>query len=164
MSVAVVKVENDKIILGADSIIVYGQYQQKEDKAKIRVINQDFAFAMSGLARETSLFEMFCKTHTPSNNNEESIIDFFNEFSGWLKKKIDDDFINSSYLIIYQGKAFEYVDYYVKEIKDYACIGAGWNLALASMYHGKTVKEAIECACELSIYCEKPVNIIEIKK
>ena len=37
-------------------------------------------------------------------------------------------------------------------------IGAGEDYALASLHLGHTAKEAVETACELSVYCERPVK------
>jgi ATP-dependent protease HslVU (ClpYQ) peptidase subunit len=163
MSVAIVKIYNDKIVLGADSIITNGDRQRKEKKAKIRKSTESISFACAGYLRETELFNVYCKSHTPTRNDYESIIDFFYEFSGWLKKKIDDSSVNNQYIFVYDNKAYSFYDYNVEVIEDYYCIGAGEDFAYASMYYGKTVEESIKCACELSIYCELPCNIIEIK-
>jgi hypothetical protein len=54
--------------------------------------------------------------------------------------------------------------FWCKEVTDYTAIGAGMDFALAALYLGNSVKEAIKAACHLSVYCEEPVNIIEIEK
>jgi hypothetical protein len=43
-------------------------------------------------------------------------------------------------------------------------LDSGIDYALTALYLGLSVKEAIEAACDLSIFCEKPVNVIELKK
>ena len=53
--------------------------------------------------------------------------------------------------------------FYVKEITDYMAIGAGMDFALAALYLGSSVKDAIKTACHLSILCEEPINLIEIE-
>jgi hypothetical protein len=37
------------------------------------------------------------------------------------------------------------------------------DCGLAALYLGASVKGAIETACQLSILCERPVNVIEVK-
>jgi hypothetical protein len=43
-------------------------------------------------------------------------------------------------------------------VVDYESIGAGEDFALAAMAMGLNPSQAIEAACEHSIYCELPVN------
>ena len=54
--------------------------------------------------------------------------------------------------------------FFIKEVTDYTAIGAGMDYSLSALYLGNTVKESIKAACHLSIYCEEPINIIEIEK
>lgn len=56
MSVACVKIYNDRIVLGADSIVVYGDMQEKQKDSKIRKINDCSGFASSGYAKEIEFF------------------------------------------------------------------------------------------------------------
>jgi hypothetical protein len=37
------------------------------------------------------------------------------------------------------------------------------DFALSALYLGNSVKDSIKAACHLSVYCEAPVNIIEIE-
>ncbi|HPJ86729.1 MAG TPA: hypothetical protein PLU55_01310 [Candidatus Pacearchaeota archaeon] len=164
MSVGCVKIYEDKIVLGTDSIIVYGGSQEKKKDAKIKKIDENFGFVSTGVVKEIEFFFIFCKTHKPSHNTIEGIIDYFFEFSIWKKKKIDDDKIENTYIIVYEGKSYYFYDYDVTPINDYSAIGAGWQYATTSLYLGHDVEEAIKTACELSIYCELPSNIIEFKK
>lgn len=161
MSVACVKIYNDRIVLGADSIIVYGEMQEKQKDSKIRKINDFSGFASSGYAKEIEFFYIFCKTHQPSQNTIEGIIDYFFEFSNWKKKKIDDDKIENFYIFVYKGKCYYFNDFYVSEIRDFCSIGAGYQYATTALYLNHTVEEAIKISCDLSIYCETPVNIFE---
>ncbi len=48
-------------------------------------------------------------------------------------------------------------DYFITEVTTYEAIGVGTRYALSALCLGHSVEEAIEVACELSIYCEKPV-------
>ena len=161
MSVGCVKIYEDKIVLGADSIIVYGERQEKHKDAKIKKIDENFGFASSGTAKELEFFGIFCKTHKPSHNTIEGIIDYFFEFSTWKKKKVDDDRIENSYILVYDRKVYFFIDYYVTSVVDYKALGAGVDYATTALHLGHSVEESIKIACELSIYCELPSNIIE---
>ena len=165
MSVAAVKICDNKIVLGADSVTIRGSTQNNRNiDAKIRQIEKGFSFAGAGTAMEIEMFYLFCKTRKPLDNQEESILTFFEEFREWLKKRTDISKIENSYIVIYKGKAFYFSQFYLKEVKNFESIGAGADFALAALYLEKTVEDAIETACNLSIYCEKPVNIIEEEK
>ena len=77
------------------------------------------------------------------------------------KEKIDDDKIENSYIFVYKGKSYSFYDYHVLEIKDFHAIGAGYQYATTALYLNHTVGEAIKISCDLSVYCEMPVNIFE---
>ena len=164
MSVACVKLYDDTIVLGADSIMIYGYMQEKNKDAKIRKINDYSGFASAGFAKEIEFFNIFCKTHQPSHNTIEGIIDYFFEFSNWKKKKIDDDKIENQYIFVYKGKSYSFYEYHVAEIKDFYAIGAGYQYATTALYLNHTVEQAIKISCSLSIYCEMPANIFEFHK
>ncbi len=36
--------------------------------------------------------------------------------------------------------------------------------ALSTLYLGNSVKDTIKASCHLSVYCEEPINIIELEK
>jgi ATP-dependent protease HslVU (ClpYQ) peptidase subunit len=165
LSIAVVKVHDNIIELGADSIVVKGDTLNTRDSdAKIKSVERGFSFASAGSAMEIEMFYLFSKTRKPSGNDEENILTFFEEFREWLCKKTDISKINNSFLIVFRGKAFYFHKYYLKEVKDFEAIGAGSDFALAALYLGKSTKEAVQVACDLSIYCEKPINIITESK
>jgi ATP-dependent protease HslVU (ClpYQ) peptidase subunit len=54
--------------------------------------------------------------------------------------------------------------FFIKEVTEYTSIGAGMDFALSALYLGKSVKDSIKAACHLSVYCEEPINIIEVEK
>ena len=62
----------------------------------------------------------------------------------------------------FKGKAWWIQDLFIEEIKNYAAIGAGRDYALAALYLGNSVSMAVEAACELNVYCKRPVKIISI--
>jgi len=163
MSVVAVKVTDKKITIGADSIIVNGWTQEKDKAAKLFQVN-DMVVGDVGDAQEGGLFQLFCKTRKPREASTDAMLEFLSEFQDWMRSKIDVSELNNQYILIFQKKAFLMEKFYIKEIKDYMAIGAGMDFALSALYLGNSVEESIKAACHLSVYCEEPINIIEIKK
>jgi ATP-dependent protease HslVU (ClpYQ) peptidase subunit len=81
-----------------------------------------------------------------------------------LSKKIDNTTLENQYVIVLDKKAFMMEGFFIKEVTDYTAIGAGMDYALSALYLGNSVKESIKAACHLSIYCEEPINLMEIEK
>jgi ATP-dependent protease HslVU (ClpYQ) peptidase subunit len=163
MSVVAVKVEKNKIIIGADSILVNGNTQEKDKMAKL-FKNEWMIVGDVGEAQEGALFQIFSKTRKPRESSVEGITEYLFDFFTWKKEKTDSTELNNHYIIIFEKKAFLVEGFYVKEINDYYAIGAGMDFALAALYLGSTVEDAIKTSCHLSILCEEPVNLIEVKK
>ena len=163
MSVVAVKVEKDKITIGADSILVSGWTQEKDKLAKLNKVN-DMIIGDVGDAQEGALFLMYCKTRKPREASVEALVEFMSEFQDWMNNKIGESKLDNQYVIVFDGKAFVMEGFFIKEVTDYTAIGAGMDFALSALYLGNSVEESIKAACHLSVYCEEPVNIIEIKK
>lgn len=164
MSVVAVKVTNEKITIGADSILVsHGTTQEKDKFAKLNKVN-DIIIGDVGDAQEGGLFLMFCRTRKPREASVEAIIEFMSEFQDWMKNKTDESNLRNEYILVLEKKAFLVEGFFVKEIIDYTAIGAGMDFSLAALYLGNSVKESIKAACHLSVYCEEPINIMEVKK
>ena len=164
MSVVAVKVTNEKITIGADSILVsHGTTQEKDKFAKLNKVN-DIIIGDVGDAQEGGLFFMFCRTRKPREASVEAIIEFMSEFQDWMKNKTDESKLRNEYILVLEKKAFLVEGFFVKEIIDYTAIGAGMDFSLAALYLGNSVKESIKAACHLSVYCEEPINIMEVKK
>jgi len=163
MSVVAVRIEKNKIIIGADSILVNGYTQEKDKLAKL--FQNDFMVVGDvGQAQEGALFQIYTKTRKPREASIEGITEFLFEFYQWKKEKTESTELTNDYIIVFEGKAFLVEGFYVKEIKEYMAIGAGMDFALAALYLGSSVHDAIKTACHLSILCEEPINIIEINK
>ena len=163
MSVVAVRVEKDKITIGADSILVSGYTQEKDKMAKL-FQNEWMVVGDVGEAQEGALFQIFSKTRKPREASVDAMTEYLFDFFSWKREKTDSDKLENSYIIIFNKKAFLIEGFYVKEVTDYTAIGAGMDFALAALYLGSSVQDAIKTACHLSILCEEPVNIIEIKK
>jgi len=163
MSVVAVKVTKEKIVIGADSILVSGWTQEKDKLAKLNEVN-GMVVGDVGDAQEGALFLMYCKTRKPREASVEALVEFMSEFQDWMTKKVEVNKLENQYVIILGGKAFMMEGFFIKEVTDYTAIGAGMDYSLAALYLGNSVKESIKAACHLSIYCEEPINIMEIKK
>lgn len=163
MSVVAVKVKKDKIIIGADSILVSGWTQEKDKLAKLNEVN-GMVIGDCGDAQEGALFLVYCKTRKPREASVDALIEFMSEFQDWMNDKIGETKLSNQYIIVLEGKAFMMEGFFIKEVTDYTAIGAGMDFALSALYLGNSVKEAIKASCHLSVYCEEPVNIIEIEK
>ena len=163
MSVVVVKVGKSKITMGADSFVGFSYDSQLKDK-DVKIFKQNgIVVGGVGYAMDISLLRIFSKTRKIARNDEEAVLEYIMEFIDWAKKK-DKDYRNrTNFMIITGGKAFFVANnLYIKEIIDYRAMGAGQDYAQTALMLGKSAKKAIEVATELSIYCEKPVNIFEV--
>jgi ATP-dependent protease HslVU (ClpYQ) peptidase subunit len=163
MSVVAVRVKGNKITIGADSIIVSGWTQEKDKLAKLNEVN-GMIVGDVGDAQEGGLFLLFCKTRKPREASSDALIEFMSDFQDWMNDKIGEVKLNNQYIIVLEGKAFVMEGFYIKEVTDYTAIGAGMDFALSALYLGNSVEESIKASCHLSVYCEEPINIIEIEK
>lgn len=163
MSVVAVKVKKNKIVIGADSILVSGWTQEKDKLAKLNEVN-GMVIGDVGDAQEGALFLIFCKTRKPREASVDALVEFMSEFQDWLNNKIGEVKLENQYVIVLGGKAFVMEGFFIKEVTDYTAIGAGMDFALSALYLGNSVEESIKAACHLSVYCEEPVNIIEVER
>lgn len=163
MSVVAVKIEKDKIIIGADSILVNGYTQEKDVFAKLEEVN-GMVIGTVGSAREGGLFRIFARTRKPRESSDDGILEFLSDFQDWMNKKTSVSNIANSYVLVYMGNAFLMEGFYIKQINSYTAIGAGEDFALAALYLGKSVEDSIRAACHLSTMCEEPINIIKVPR
>lgn len=165
MSVVAVKLYKTKLVIGADSITVRGWTQNKDKQAKLIKLRDGLIVGQVGRSRDVQLLRIFAKDHLIAAPEEDKVVDFVVEFIEWCRKKDNDYKLGSSMVFVVENRAFLIEkDLFIKEVEDYFAIGAGRDFALSALYLGKGVKEAIDSACELSILCEKPVNIMEVEK
>ena len=162
MSVIACKITENGYEIAADSITVRGYTQTKTNTLRSKLFEVNgMVIGSVGLAEESSLLRIFAKTHQPAAATEEGILEFWNEFSGWKKKRNDKGYIENAYFIGIDGIVFAVHEWLIEQILSYEAIGAGKDFALAALHLGHTAEEAIETAIELSIYCETPIQIIK---
>lgn len=165
MSVVAAKVNKGTIEMAADSIHVYGDWrQEKEEGCKLKRVN-GMAIAHAGLTSQGSLFYLYCQTRKPKAATEDALLEFFADFQEWYAKRIGKQRdLESGWLVAFNGKLFRFIAFYVSEVKDFASIGAGEDFAYAAMHMGCSAKRAVQVACELSPFCEPPINTITVKR
>lgn len=171
MSVVATKVTEKEIIIASDSIRVFGWTQDKipgdSKAAKLYKTKNGVVVGGVGLAEHTGMLKLFLDTHLPKSMTEDALLEFFSEFQDWVRKKTGNsgyDFNTNDFHLVWDGRAFHVSNYYIREITDFHTIGAGMDFALAALYLGRSVEQAVEAACELSVYCEEPINVIRIPK
>lgn len=165
MSVAAVKVYDDKVEMSADSIIVCGSRKELfyGCHTKINHIN-DMIIGTSGSCEESSLMWIYAKNHRPASATERDILDFIMEFSDWKRSRTGNSTLDNHYLLAFGGKAFHIQNYMVLEVDKYSAIGAGADYALAALYLDKTAPEAVKVACDLSCFVAEPITTYVMEK
>jgi len=164
MSVVACKIYEDKVVIGSDSIELYetGTLERKK-MSKLRKVNK-MVIGSVGTCEEGNLFFRYCKSRQPEGISIENIEDFMFDFSKWKQNRTNSSLLENAYILVYNGFAFKIENFLVRTIDKYSAIGAGMDFALTALYLGHDVKSAIKVACEHSIFCELPVNLITIKK
>jgi len=158
MSIVAVKVYDDKIVVGSDSIMVRGYTQTKsENKFSKLVKTNDMIVGAVGAAEEFGLFQIYCSTRKPERPDESGVLNFFSEFATWKHGKTGKFNVDNYYILVFDGKAFCIQRFFVEEIVSFQAIGAGTDYALSALHLGHDVSKSIETACDLSIYCVLPV-------
>ena len=98
MSVVAVKIEKNKITIGADSILVSGYTQEKDKLAKL-FQNEWMVVGDVGDAQEGALFQIFSKTRKPRESSVEAITEYMFDFFQWNKEKTENTELSNSYII-----------------------------------------------------------------
>ena len=169
MSIVACRVYEDRITIASDSIVVYEDTQRKSDMGndefcKLTRIN-GMIIGSVGTCEEGMLFQLYCSTRKPKSPTVDDVMAFVVEFAQWKKKMTELSYsLDNKHILIFNKTAFYIERFFVDCIRDYRAIGAGKDFALSALYLGHTVREAVEAACELSIYCERPINLIEERR
>jgi ATP-dependent protease HslVU (ClpYQ) peptidase subunit len=164
MSIVACRILEDGYEIAADSITVRGSTQTKNNINRSKLVEVNgMVIGSVGSAEESSLLQLFAKTHHPSTATEEGLLEFWNEFSEWKQKRTDRGNIDNRYFIGLEGVVFYVEHWLIASVSSYEAIGAGMDFALAALHLGHTAEEAVATAIELSIYCEPPIQVIKKK-
>ncbi len=158
MSIVAVRKYKTKIMMACDSqTTLYGIMKDKTEKVKTRskiLDSNGMLIGIVGLVRDSSYMQIFMKSHRPAAATEDSVLDFMVEFTEWSRKKDNKFELESNYIIVYKNKVFFVEEgLLVDEVSEFNAIGSGCFYALTALHLGKGVKEAVEIAKELDIYC-----------
>ncbi|MCP4140026.1 MAG: hypothetical protein GY755_07010 [Chloroflexi bacterium] len=165
MSIVACKITKEGYEIAADSISVRGSTQTKNNTNRSKLVEvNNMVIGSVGYAEESSLLQIFAKTHQPAAATEEGILEFWGEFSGWKKKRMDRGDIDNAYFIGFDDIVFYINHWLIASVTSYEAIGAGKDFALAALHLGHSPEAAVETAIELSIFCEAPVQLIVKKK
>ena len=160
MSVVAVKVESDKITIASDSIIIKDDLKRTNFQ-KLRDFGQ-IIVGGCGSAEELSLFFEFAKRSKDKLTSVYAVQEFMNKFATCKRAYTDDNKINNAYIIIYDKHVYEVDGMFVQEVKDYTAIGEGEPYALAALYLGHDVVEAVQAACKFSCFVSEPIVSFEV--
>lgn len=155
MSVIAVNVESDKITIAADSIIIKGDLKRTNFQKL-----HDFGHMIvggCGSAEELSLFFEFAKRSKEKLTSVYAVQEFMNNFANCKRAYTDDNKINNAYIIIYDKHVYEVDGMFVQEVEDYTAIGDGEAYALAALYLGHDVVDAVQAACKFSSFVSEPI-------
>jgi hypothetical protein len=61
------------------------------------------------------------------------------------------------FILIFKKKAFNFDDYYLREVVDYCAIGSGSDAAMGAMSLGHSAKDGAKAACNTNVYCSEPI-------
>ena len=155
MSVIAARVYNDRIVIASDSIVVKESLKRTNFK-KLQKIN-NIIVGGCGVAEELALFFEFVR-HTPSPEpNIAGLQSYMLQFANMKEYYTKETKSECTYLLIVEGKLFEIEGMFVQEVVDYTAIGEGEDYALAALYLGHTVEEAVKVACDLCCFVSEPI-------
>lgn len=164
MSIVAARKYDDRIIFAADSISVAGSTritQRIENSAKLFQAN-GLTIGGAGSARELSMISLYVRNHSPISDNLESMIDFIWRFEKWVQERDTDFKADNHYLIAFLGGLYRtYGGLEIFQVNEFDAVGAGQDFAITALHLEKPPKEAVDIACQLSVWCHPPVIELE---
>lgn len=173
MSIILAKKERNKILIGSDSQETYGE-DCKENvlNSKLKQIEHGIYIGGAGDAHVCNMLYTYSEKYSLKNvNTNMAIIEYFSEFSSWLKELVDlesDDKVNPlalcQFIIINDNKLWQFINYYVREINEgeYVAIGSGSQSALTCTRLSNSIEDILKAVCSTNIYCGLPLKLMEI--
>lgn len=178
--------KNNRVYIGADRITMFGGEYATDlvDNCKIMKLRHAY-LASSGYTLVNNVIEhLYSKGSEILDNefrNRADVFQFFLALYGQLKDNytlVDsgkDTYaaIYNSFLLVTPGHIYGIANNLsVHEYDQYAAYGAGADYALGSLYSiydvlddGEEItRVALEAACQFSIYCKEPLDILEVKE
>jgi ATP-dependent protease HslVU (ClpYQ) peptidase subunit len=162
MTVVVAKKQNGQITFAADSIQVLGHGVIVTDRSI--AVNKLFqhnglTIGTTGSSGEGSLMFLFSRNHRPVAPTFEAVMDFLLEFDAWARGKDKSFSGHNEYLLAYDGELFRcFTMLDVFKVEEFDAIGAGADFAKTALHLNHSPYEAVEIACQLSVFCNLPVK------
>jgi hypothetical protein len=174
LSVAVCKVTEDAIFVGADSNISYGSCS-KDSALGLKVFEAaDMIGAGTGEGEAVQLFKFFLNQleweYTDANEvNEDVVLTVYQLFVETVDKmgynlRDQNDETHSYFFVVVRGKAFAIRGYHVREITDFDAIGCGDDVAKAIMRFGGSPEQAMDMTCVYNAHCDYPLTVYRYDK
>lgn len=163
MTVIAGRIAEERIVVAADSQVTLG-HQAKTEGTKLYKVGEALVFGGSGHLRDVNLMRLFLDTHTPASSDERDVLEFYAEYIEWSKRKLSGFEAHSSFLFAFDGRLFEVDSDFDVLYADYTAIGSGWEYARAALHLGHSPSEAVQVACDLTIYCAPPVTEYSIPR
>lgn len=164
MSVVAARKYDNHIGFAADSISVAGSTritQRIESSAKLFQSN-GLTIGGAGSARELSLISLYVRNHNPAAETLDAMIDFIWRFEKWVQERDPDFKADNHYLIAFQDVLFRtYGGLEIFQVNEFDAVGAGQDFAITALHLEKTPMEAVDIACQLSVWCHPPVIELE---
>ena len=174
MSVAVCKVTDDAIYLGADSNVSFGPCSQ-DSVLGVKIFEEEGMLgAGTGDVEAVQLFRFFLKgqewEYTESDQiDEHMVLSLYHHFD----KNVDEMGFNlrdetgetqSHFFWVLHGKAFVIRGYFVQEVTDFEAIGCGEQVAKAIMKFGGSAEQAMDLSCTYNSHCDYPLSVYRYDK
>lgn len=156
MTVIAARVRKDEIQFAADSMVAVGYRRHcSETISEVKLYKNDwFTWGCSGTVHEANWFAVFASTRKPASCTEIGVSELLLDFVEWTRKKIGEFNSRNSYLIAFENKLFEvFPGIDVSEVSKFSAIGSGCDFALAALHLNHSVREAVEVAKKLNVFC-----------
>lgn len=162
MTVIAGKVEADKIVIGSDSQVTWGWHAKDLiDDGKLMEL-PDLIVGGAGHGSHLNYMAIYLESHKPRSAEKRDILEFFVEFHQWIDKMIKDFKPRTSWLIAYDGKLISVTADLSVYYHETWAIGSGWEYARTALHLGHTVEEALQIACDLTVFCGPPIVVREL--
>lgn len=155
MTVIIAQRTPDLITFATDSQGTSGYVKQRTQK--LEVID-DMLVATTGTMSQLSLLRTFCHENAIKTADHKGVSSFFIEFYKWQR-----EFMNkwpeemNNYLLAKEMKLFYVASLQIDDISDVKACGTGREAAMGALNAGGTIREAVEAACDIDLYCSAPI-------
>lgn len=172
MSIIIVKKEQNKIILAADSQETFGESSKINVlNSKVRSFTGKVYVGASGDAHVSSMFYAYVENFPMFNiKSAFELITYFFKFSTWLDENLkslpdeNNPLSLCQFLIVIKDRVWIFTDYYVRELEtgEFFCAGSGSKSAIPCMKLEIPIEKVLSITCQTDLYCSEPVKIYEI--